>query len=175
MLAGFLTRHRLGRPHVTLKLAMSIDGKIALPSGESRWITGAEARADVHIHRAFADMVLVGRGTYEADDPALNVRAEGLEELPTQPDVPLGLGSKPEITCGRLDPGDRLVLFTDGLVEARLEDRRFVPVGDVLGCLAGSDFDGALDGVLGRLAALVGDDLGDDLALVLAEFDPGPG
>lgn len=80
MLAGFLTRHRLGRPHVTLKLAMSIDGKIALPSGESRWITGPEARADAHIHRAFADMILVGRGTYEADDPALNVRAEGLED-----------------------------------------------------------------------------------------------
>ena len=79
--AGFLTRQRLGRPYVTLKLAMSIDGRIALPSGESRWITGAEARADVHLERARADMILVGRGTLEADSPRLDVRLPGLEHL----------------------------------------------------------------------------------------------
>ena len=79
-LAGFLTRIRLGRPYVTLKLAMSIDGKIALPSGESRWITGVDARAHVHLERARADMILVGRGTYEADSPKLDVRLPGLEE-----------------------------------------------------------------------------------------------
>ena len=79
-LAGFLTRIRLGRPYVTLKLAMSIDGKIALPSGESRWITGEDARAHVHLERARADMILVGRGTYEADSPKLDVRLPGLEE-----------------------------------------------------------------------------------------------
>ena len=79
-LAGFLTRVRLGRPFVTLKLAMSIDGKIALPSGESRWITGEDARAHVHLERARADMILVGRGTYEADAPKLDVRLPGLEE-----------------------------------------------------------------------------------------------
>ena len=79
-LAGFLTRVRLGRPFVTLKLAMSIDGKIALPSGESRWITGEDARAHVHLERARADMILVGRGTYEADAPKLDVRLPGLED-----------------------------------------------------------------------------------------------
>ena len=79
-LAGFLTRIRLGRPYVTLKLAMSIDGKIALPSGESKWITGEDARAHVHLERARADMILVGRGTYEADSPKLDVRLPGLEE-----------------------------------------------------------------------------------------------
>jgi len=79
-MAGFLTRQRLGRPFVTLKLAMSVDGKIALPSGESRWITGEDARAHVHLERARADMILVGRGTYEADRPALDVRLPGLEE-----------------------------------------------------------------------------------------------
>ena len=63
-MAGFLTRLRLGRPFITLKLAMSIDGRIALPSGESRWITGEDARAHVHLERARADMILVGRGTY---------------------------------------------------------------------------------------------------------------
>jgi diaminohydroxyphosphoribosylaminopyrimidine deaminase / 5-amino-6-(5-phosphoribosylamino)uracil reductase len=79
-LAGFLSRIRRGRPFVTLKLAMSIDGKIALPSGESRWITGEDARAHVHLERARADMILVGRGTYEADSPQLDVRLPGLEE-----------------------------------------------------------------------------------------------
>ena len=78
-LAGFLTRTRLGRPYVTLKLALSIDGKIALPSGESKWITGVEARHHVHLERARADMILVGRGTYNADAPALDVRLPGLE------------------------------------------------------------------------------------------------
>jgi len=79
-MAGFLTRIRLGRPYITLKLAMSLDGKIALPSGESRWITGEDARAHVHWERARADMILVGRGTYEADAPKLDVRLPGLEE-----------------------------------------------------------------------------------------------
>lgn len=78
-MAGFLTRRRLGRPSVTLKLAMSIDGRIALPSGESRWITGEDARADAHRERAQADMILVGRGTWEADAPRLDVRLPGLE------------------------------------------------------------------------------------------------
>jgi diaminohydroxyphosphoribosylaminopyrimidine deaminase/5-amino-6-(5-phosphoribosylamino)uracil reductase len=79
-LAGFLTRVRHGRPLVTLKLAMSLDGKIALPSGESRWITGEDARAHVHSERARADMILVGRGTYDADRPGLDVRLPGLED-----------------------------------------------------------------------------------------------
>jgi diaminohydroxyphosphoribosylaminopyrimidine deaminase/5-amino-6-(5-phosphoribosylamino)uracil reductase len=79
-MAGFFTRIRLGRPYVTLKLAMSIDGRIALASGESKWITGQEAREDVHRERAKADMILVGRGTYETDKPRLDVRLPGLEQ-----------------------------------------------------------------------------------------------
>jgi diaminohydroxyphosphoribosylaminopyrimidine deaminase/5-amino-6-(5-phosphoribosylamino)uracil reductase len=79
-LAGFLTRLRLGRPRITLKLALSIDGKIALPSGESKWITGEDARAHVHLERAKSDMILVGRGTYLADSPRLDVRLPGLED-----------------------------------------------------------------------------------------------
>ncbi len=65
---------------MTLKLAMSLDGRIALPSGESRWITGEDARAHAHGERARADMILVGRGTLEADRPTLDVRLPGLEE-----------------------------------------------------------------------------------------------
>ena len=78
-LAGWLTRLKLGRPRITLKLALSIDGKIALPSGESRWITGEDARRHVHLERAHSDMILVGRGTYLADQPRLDVRLPGLE------------------------------------------------------------------------------------------------
>ena len=79
-LAGWLTRLELGRPRVTLKLALSIDGKIALPSGESKWITGEDARRHVHLERAHSDMILVGHGTYLADAPRLDVRLPGLEE-----------------------------------------------------------------------------------------------
>ena len=79
-LAGWLTRLELGRPRITLKLALSIDGKIALPSGESKWITGEDARRHVHVERAHADMILVGRGTYLADAPRLDVRLPGIED-----------------------------------------------------------------------------------------------
>ena len=79
-LGGYLTRLMLGRPRITLKLALSIDGKIALPSGESQWITGEDARRHVHVERARSDMILVGRGTYLADRPRLDVRLPGLEE-----------------------------------------------------------------------------------------------
>ena len=78
-MAGYLTRLALGRPRITLKLALSIDGKIALPSGESKWITGEDARAHVHLERAHNDMILVGRGTWLADRPGLDVRLPGLE------------------------------------------------------------------------------------------------
>ena len=78
-LAGYLTRAHLSRPHVTLKLALSIDGCIALASGESQWITGPEARAHGHVLRASVDAILVGGGTLRADAPRLDVRLAGLE------------------------------------------------------------------------------------------------
>lgn len=78
-LSGYLIAKRLGRPEVTLKLAMSLDGCIALASGESKWITGPEARAHTHAMRARADAILVGGGTLRADKPRLDVRLPGLE------------------------------------------------------------------------------------------------
>jgi diaminohydroxyphosphoribosylaminopyrimidine deaminase/5-amino-6-(5-phosphoribosylamino)uracil reductase len=116
-LAGFLTRLRLGRPLVTLKLAMSLDGRIALPSGESRWVTGEEARAHAHLERARSDMILVGRGTFEADAPRLDVRLAGLEErsprraLLTRGDAPEGwiALASPEAVAGLADVNDLLV------------------------------------------------------------------
>ncbi|MGI8943918.1 MAG: bifunctional diaminohydroxyphosphoribosylaminopyrimidine deaminase/5-amino-6-(5-phosphoribosylamino)uracil reductase RibD [Qipengyuania sp.] len=78
-LAGYLTRTALDRPHVTLKLALSLDGCVATMSGHSRWITGEAARAHVHSRRALADAILVGGGTWRADQPRLDVRLPGLE------------------------------------------------------------------------------------------------
>ncbi len=77
---GFLSRTVTGRPHVTLKLATSLDGRIATASGASRWITGPEARAHAHAMRARYDAILVGIGTAIADDPDLTCRAPGLAE-----------------------------------------------------------------------------------------------
>ena len=78
-MAGFLTRKARGRPQVTLKLATSLDGAIARADGESRWITGAAARAHAHVERSRHEAIVVGRGTLDADAPALDVRLAGLE------------------------------------------------------------------------------------------------
>ncbi len=80
---GFISRMARGRPWLTLKLAASLDGRTAMASGESRWITGAAARADVHRLRAEAGAVLTGVGTVLADDPMLSVR--GMQAV-RQPD-----------------------------------------------------------------------------------------
>jgi diaminohydroxyphosphoribosylaminopyrimidine deaminase/5-amino-6-(5-phosphoribosylamino)uracil reductase len=94
-LSGYLTQRRLGRPEVTLKLAMSLDGCIALGSGESQWITGEAARAHGHAMRAKSDAILVGGGTLRADEPSLDVRLPGLEARSPQRWV-LTRGSAPE-------------------------------------------------------------------------------
>ncbi len=77
--AGYLMRQRSGRPLVALKLASTLDGRIATHAGESQWITGEAARARVHLMRARHDAVMVGIGTALADDPALTCRLPGLE------------------------------------------------------------------------------------------------
>lgn len=82
--AGFLLRVTEGRPWVTLKLALTLDGRIATATGESRWITGPEARRAVHAMRARHDAVLVGGGTARADDPDLRVRGLGVAHQPVR-------------------------------------------------------------------------------------------
>jgi diaminohydroxyphosphoribosylaminopyrimidine deaminase / 5-amino-6-(5-phosphoribosylamino)uracil reductase len=116
-MSGYFSRIERGRPRITLKLALSIDGKIALPSGESKWITGEDARAHVHLERARSDMILVGRGTYLADSPRLDVRLPGLEDhsprraLLTRGEAVEGweILSSPQDVCRLHDVNDLLV------------------------------------------------------------------
>ncbi len=78
--AGFFRRVTDGRPHVTLKLATTLDGRIALANGDSKWITGDAARRRGHLYRARNDAILTGIGTVNADDPELTCRLAGLED-----------------------------------------------------------------------------------------------
>jgi diaminohydroxyphosphoribosylaminopyrimidine deaminase/5-amino-6-(5-phosphoribosylamino)uracil reductase len=77
---GFFLRLREGRPLVTVKLASSLDGRIATHTGESRWITGVEARLATHRLRMDSDAVMIGSGTALADNPELTCRLPGLED-----------------------------------------------------------------------------------------------
>jgi diaminohydroxyphosphoribosylaminopyrimidine deaminase/5-amino-6-(5-phosphoribosylamino)uracil reductase len=79
-MAGFLSRQALGRPFVTLKLATSLDGQIALANGQSQWITGPQARAHGHLERCRHEAIVVGHGTMLADAPRLDVRLAGLDD-----------------------------------------------------------------------------------------------
>jgi len=81
LLDTWLTVQRLGRPHVTVKWAQSLDGRAAAADGTSMWITGPEARADVHRRRSDADAIVVGIGTVLADDPALTARGAAGQPL----------------------------------------------------------------------------------------------
>jgi diaminohydroxyphosphoribosylaminopyrimidine deaminase/5-amino-6-(5-phosphoribosylamino)uracil reductase len=98
LLDSWLAVQRLGRPHVTVKWAQSLDGRAAADDGTSQWITGPAARADVHRRRSTADAIVVGTGTVLADDPSLTARAEDGTLYPDQP-LPVVLGER-EIPAG---------------------------------------------------------------------------
>lgn len=94
-MTAFFARQMLGRPAVTLKLGLSLDGCIACADGTSQWITGVTARAHAHLLRASHDAILVGRGTWWADKPRLDVRLSGLEDRSPRR-ILLGHGTAPE-------------------------------------------------------------------------------
>jgi len=123
-LAPYITHRRTGRPHVILKLATTLDGFIAAPDGSSQWITGAEARRDVHRLRAESDVIVVGSGTVKADDPSLTVRdftpPAADESLPQLDPWRIVLGS----TAADLEANAKTAPFEswDGQIEELLDE-----------------------------------------------------
>ena len=124
---GFLQRMKNGRPRVTLKLATSLDAKIALADGSSKWITGVAARGDVQRLRAQSCAIVTGAGTVVADDPRLTVRDERFERRGRVP-VRVVLDSLLRVDPGARvfeDPATSVVYTADGGAERRAEfDRR---------------------------------------------------
>lgn len=128
---GYLMQRDNGRPQVTLKLATTLDGRIATRSGASQWITGEAARARAHLLRAEHDAVVVGSGTAVADNPSLNVRLPGLEawqpvrvvldgrlRLPLTHKLVTGAGAQRTLLLTRDDaPRDRCEAYRSAGVE----------------------------------------------------------
>ncbi|MCF8878950.1 RibD family protein [Hyphobacterium sp. SN044] len=112
------------RPRVTLKLATSLDGRIALTNGASQWITGPESRAEVHRLRAEHDAVMTGIGTVLTDDPLMSARIEG--EEPAQPRrvvLDTHLKISPEAQILNDAEGGPVMVFCGGSVPVHLRDR----------------------------------------------------
>ncbi|MCT9818832.1 bifunctional diaminohydroxyphosphoribosylaminopyrimidine deaminase/5-amino-6-(5-phosphoribosylamino)uracil reductase RibD [Microbacterium sp. W1N] len=113
LLSSWLTVQRLGRPHVSVKWAQSLDGRAAAADGTSQWITGPAARADVHERRAQADAIVVGTGTLLADDPALTARRPDGTLYEHQP-MPVVLGQRAVPESALVHRHPRPVLHRDG-------------------------------------------------------------
>ena len=107
---GFILRMTAGRPVVRLKLAMSLDGRTALASGESQWLTGTAARQDVQRLRARSSAILTGIGTLLADDPGLNVRLPDALRQPLRVILDSALRTPP--TAKTLQLPGRVLIFT---------------------------------------------------------------
>ncbi|MEJ8277746.1 bifunctional diaminohydroxyphosphoribosylaminopyrimidine deaminase/5-amino-6-(5-phosphoribosylamino)uracil reductase RibD [Pseudonocardia spirodelae] len=128
-LRGWLHRQRTGRPHVTWKVATTLDGRVAAADGTSRWITGPGARAQVHDLRRRMDAIVAGTGTVLADDPALTARRPDGTLLDHQP-LPVVVGHRDVPSGARLDRTDVLHLRTrdPGEVLTELTRRTVVDV-----------------------------------------------
>lgn len=124
LIRGFASRALRGRPFVTLKIAASLDGCIAMASGESHWITGTEARADVQKLRARCGAIMTGVGTVLADDPSFNVRDDSLETHGKQPLRAVLDGELRMLPSARMLalPGDTVVYCTTDAARKPLEE-----------------------------------------------------
>ncbi len=116
---GFIARMTRGRPYVRVKLAASLDGRTALANGQSKWITGEAARADVQRLRARSSAILTGIGTVLADDPALTVRDLDIHRQPLRVVVDPQLRMPPGARMLTL-PGATLIVTSDGHATAAL-------------------------------------------------------
>ncbi len=195
--AGFLKRVTQGLPFVTLKLATTLDGRIATATGESRWLTGPQARRAVHAMRMRHDAVLVGSGTAVADDPDLTVRDMGARHQPVRIVMDSTLRHSPDSRLGRsarqapvwllhsaAAPQDRRAVWAATgatLIEAASHSGHIDPT-DALRLLATRGLTRILCEGGGQLAAaLIRARLVDDLALfsagclIGAEGQPGLG
>ena len=126
---GFIKRMITGKPRVTVKMGISLDGKIALSNGVSQWITGSEARRDVQLQRAQSCAVLTGSGTALADNPSLLVR-KAEADLSDYPALPLPQPLRVVIDSHNALPGN-LQLFTDGHKTLRITGQPVAPETDV--------------------------------------------
>ena len=124
---GFVSRMTRGRPWVRLKTASTLDGKTALANGQSQWITGEAARADVQALRARACAILTGSGTVLADDPRMNVRDFDLGRQPLRVVADSALRTPPDaailpalVACARAEPAARAALERAGAEVAEL-------------------------------------------------------
>jgi diaminohydroxyphosphoribosylaminopyrimidine deaminase/5-amino-6-(5-phosphoribosylamino)uracil reductase len=168
--AGFFQRVRTGRPLVTLKLATSLDGRIATATGESRWITGPKARERTHLLRATHDAILVGTATVLADDPQLTCRLTGLEHrspvrvaldrnLTIPPDTRLVAEARQVptwiVTVPGSDPGRRAALLRAGveIVDSAPDEAGRIDLADALQRLGERGLTRLLVEGGGRLAA----------------------
>lgn len=185
-LAGFLSRQSLGRPAVTLKLATSLDGRIATSIGASRWITGPEARQRGHMLRARHDAILVGSGTVAVDDPDLTCRLPGLGAAsPVRIVLDSGLSVSPTsrliasarhvptwVICGQApDAGRKAALEAAGATVIAVDaDRDGRPgIGAALAALAARGINSVLvEGGAGVAAAFLRADSVDTIALFRA-------
>ena len=149
--AGFLSRMQRGRPLLRLKIAASLDGRTAMTSGESQWITGEAARNDVQQLRAASGAVMVGIGTVLADDPSLNVRSDDIDNGGMQPlRVVLDSNLQMPASARMLDlPGATIVFCTHDKNRKALE-----AAGASVQLVAGQDKATDLAAVMGKLADL---------------------
>jgi diaminohydroxyphosphoribosylaminopyrimidine deaminase/5-amino-6-(5-phosphoribosylamino)uracil reductase len=130
-LRAWLHHVTTGRPHVTWKYAMTMDGRVAAEDGTSRWVSGPPARAEVHQLRRQVDAIMVGRGTVLADDPRLTARADDGTDLPHQPlRVVVGTGDLPPGAHILDDAASTLHLRTHSPADvlAELADRGVVDI-----------------------------------------------